>query len=157
MPVLEKPKKEAFAQGMANGLSAAAAYRKVYPAAKRVTYESKGPAMARLGQVKDRITELKKKADAIMDKKAVLSIVEKREFLARLVRTPIGLVDHNSDLCQERTYIEGAEETSVRVKLPCKLKAIQLDNDLAVDGAEAGANSELANALVLIREATHGR
>lgn len=48
------------------------------------------------------------------------------EFLTDVIRTPIGDVDHKSRLCQERTYIAGQGETSVRVKMPGKLDAVKV-------------------------------
>lgn len=56
-----------------------------------------------------------------------LSKHEKRAFLARIVRTPIGDVSAASDLCQEHTVTEGM----TKVKMPSKLQAIELDAKLA--------------------------
>lgn len=132
MPVLDNPRHEKFAQLRAQQVTASEAYRKS-------GYKPDDGAASRLSgnvKVKARVTELL----LLSAGKCVLSIEEKRNFLARCVRTPIGEIDHTSDLCQERTFIEGQEDTSVKVKMPDKLRAIQLDNDLAVDGAEAGKN-----------------
>jgi hypothetical protein len=53
-----------------------------------------------------------------------LSFDEKREFLAKLVRTPISEIDEDSELAEEmRVSNDGATS----VKIPSKLKAIELD------------------------------
>jgi hypothetical protein len=77
----------------------------------------------------------------------VLSIREKREFLARVVRTPIGEVDRTSDLCQEVTETPDA----TKYKMPDKLGAIRLDNDLAGEGSEAKGQGALAALLGRLR------
>lgn len=135
MPVLKNPKHERFAQERAKGLDADAAYQKAGYRRDR----GNAVRLTTKDSVSARIAEIQGKAET----RAVLSIAEKREFLARVMRTPVGEVDHTSPLCQERTFIEGQEETSVKVRMPDKLKAIQLDNDLAADGAEAAANRAL--------------
>lgn len=78
----------------------------------------------------------------------VLSIREKREFLARVVRTPIGEVDRTSDLCQEVTETPD----STKYKMPDKLGAIRIDNDLAGEGSEAKGAGAIAALLGRLRE-----
>jgi hypothetical protein len=63
----------------------------------------------------------------------LLSVVEKRKFCAQVVRAKIGELDGSSNLVEE--YSEG--ESGTRVKMPSKLAAIKMDNDLAGEGAEA--------------------
>lgn len=78
----------------------------------------------------------------------VLNIREKREFLARVVRTPLSEVDADSDLCQEHTETTTATGGSTKYRMCDKLAAIKLDNDLEGTGAEAGANKAIE---ILIR------
>lgn len=78
----------------------------------------------------------------------VLSIREKREFLARVMRTPIGEVNRTSDLCQEFTDTPD----STKYKMPDKLGAIRLDNDLAGEGSEAKGAGALALLLGRLRK-----
>lgn len=66
----------------------------------------------------------------------VLTIKEKREFCARLVRSKVGELGRDSDLWNSVKVTEDGTE----YKLPDKLAAIRIDNDLAVEGAEAEAN-----------------
>ena len=146
MPVLKNPKHERFAQAVATGSSGAEAYRKHVSGGKcsNATAEVTSCQMLRDGsKVALRVSELREELAERSKEKAFLSFDEKRNFFAMIVRTPIGEIDHTSPLCQERTYIVGQEEDSVKVKMPDKLRAIQLDNDLAVDGAEAGKNKAL--------------
>jgi hypothetical protein len=64
-------------------------------------------------------------------RETVLSLRDKREFLARVVRTPIGDVDEGSDLCQESATEETEIASKKRIKMPDKLRAIELDAKLA--------------------------
>lgn len=140
MPVLKNPKHEAFAQAVATGSSGAGAYLVHISKGKcsRATCEVNSCQLLRDGtKVALRVSELREELAERSKEKAFLSFDEKRNFFAMIVRTPIGEIDHTSPLCQERTFIEGQEETSVKVKMPDKLRAIQLDNDLAVEGADA--------------------
>jgi phage terminase small subunit len=84
---------------------------------------------------------------------AFLTVAEKRKFLADVVRTPLSEIDERSPLCQSAKYHvqggirgrlrrgdadEGNEEvepetTTVEIKMVDKLKAIDLDDELAGD------------------------
>jgi hypothetical protein len=70
------------------------------------------------------VEELKARVAERAQQKRFLSLDEKREFLARLVRTPIGDIDEESELAEEvRTSTDG----TTSVKIPSKLKALELD------------------------------
>lgn len=73
------------------------------------------------------LAELQERSAAL----AVMSLQEKREFLAAIVRTPIGKVDEKSPLCQEYVVVENESGSAVKVKMPSKLEAIKEDNRLA--------------------------
>ncbi len=149
---LENRKWEAFALLVGSkAMSAAAAYRKGYPAADRATAETKGPALARKGLVRVRIAWLRSEASKRLKTRAeavVMTIAEKREFLAKVVRTPAGKVAKGSQLCQE--WSEG--EHGVKLKMPDKLAAIRLDNDLAGDGSEAKGMTALGSLIGRLRK-----
>ena len=81
---------------------------------------------------------------------AVLTLRQKREFLAKVVNTPISEVSTDSDLCQEWSETEGEKTTSRRLKMPSKLDAIKIDNDLSGDGAEAEGNKALGGLAALV-------
>lgn len=128
---LANARHEAFALAWAEGNTAAEAFR-------RAGYKD-GPANAKRltnnDQIKARRRWLQKQAQTV----TLLTIQEKREFTARVVRAKLTAVPDDSDLWQE---IRITEDGVVK-KLPCKLKCIVVDNDLAGDGSEAGANSVL--------------
>jgi len=97
---------------------------------------------------------------------AVLTLAEKRAYLKLVVETEIEDVDANSILCQEWTYeqtggargklkrggadqgneIEEEPKDRIKVKMPCKLKAIELDAKLAGELAQDKAAVVVADA-----------
>lgn len=70
----------------------------------------------------------------------VMSMVERREFLAKVVRTPVGEVDSNHVLAQEVTkrYDSNGNMLSETVRMPSKLDAVELDAKLAGDLSNGG-------------------
>lgn len=89
--------------------------------------------LARVAWFAKRVEEqLKEEAEDV-----VMTIVEKRKFLARVVRTAAGELTEDSDLCQEWSESVSEMGSSKKVKMPDKLKAIQIDNDLAGEGENA--------------------
>ena len=81
-------------------------------------------------------------------KSAVLTIEEKRLFIARVLRTPIGEIDETSDLAQGVKY---SDEGGKEIKMPDKLRAIAIDNDLAGEGSEAKHLDALTDEIERIR------
>jgi hypothetical protein len=89
--------------------------------------------LARVAWFAKRVEErLEQEAESV-----VLTVVEKRKFLARVVRTAAGELTEDSDLCQEWSESVSEMGSSKKVKMPDKLKAIQIDNDLAGEGENA--------------------
>jgi len=121
MPLLSNPRHEAFAQAIARGTEVTEAYGKVYPKASRSSANSAGPRL--LGVVRARVSELQ----SLAEEATLLTIVEKRKFCAAALRTPVSEIDETSPLCL------GVKRTgsSVEYKTVDKLKALQLDNELA--------------------------
>jgi hypothetical protein len=70
------------------------------------------------------VEELKQRVAERAQQKKFLSFDEKREFLAKLVRTPIVEVDEESELAEEMRV---SPDGTTSVKIPSKLKAIELD------------------------------
>ena len=109
-------------------------------------WKQKGDIDARVKWIK---AEVQRRAQAAMDAKnesALLTMEEKRKFLASVVRASVTTTEHDSPLWQE---IE-IKPDSIKRKMPDKLRAIALDNDLAGDGSEAAAAAalpEIAEAL----------
>gem|GEM_PF-2058503 len=81
------------------------------------------------GDIKARVREIQKAAATA----TTLTIQEKREYLARVVRAKLTDLPDDSDLWQEITR----SMDSVKRKLPDKLRAIAMDNDLSGEGSEA--------------------
>lgn len=152
---LQNRKHEAFALLVAGGASAASAYKRQVAAKTtgKDTIETKGPELARTGQVSVRIKWLRQEAAKLARSMAAaeiesnaLTVAEKRKFLADVIRTPINKVTGYSTLAQSlRTSESGTE-----IKMPCKLRAIQIDNDLAGDGEAAKGQTTIAEALASI-------
>ena len=148
MPALKNPKHEAFARNVGiHGMSAAEAYRTGWPNCSEATAETTGPKLARDSQINLRIMEFREEAAKRAAEKDFLTVEEKRAFLAKIVRTPIGEVTKDSELCQEWSLTDGERTTTERIKMPSKLDAIKIDNDLATDGAQAVGNKAVADAL----------
>ncbi len=136
---LQDAQHERFACLLAEGAGVSAAY-------VLAGYRESPASATRLSKkvnVAERVEWLKQQAAS----DTVLSIKEKREFLARVVRTPIGEVDRTSDLCQEVTETDD----STKYKMPDKLSAIRLDNDLAGEGSEAKGQGALSALLGRLR------
>jgi hypothetical protein len=96
------------------------------------TYESAGASATRL--LKDaRVISLVSQLRKARDEAAVLTIQEKREYLAELLRTPINEVKPDSKLVQDVTVTtttnkDGQKSQRTTFKLPSKLDAIKIDN-----------------------------
>jgi hypothetical protein len=58
---------------------------------------------------------------------SILTARERLEFLAAVVRTPVGSIDEHSPLAQEVTIEEGEGRSRKKVKMPNKLDALTLD------------------------------
>ncbi len=166
MPVLQNPKHERFAQLAALGNSDTAAYRKAFKC-KQSTAETNAYRLREIEGVAERIADLQEMAAA----KTVMSLTEKRQYLADIVRACPSEIDGDSPLCQGVEYTvsggvrgrlrrgnadRGNEETepevkTVRVKLPDKLKAIELDAKLA--GELKGDNGTQVSLTVVVSHA----
>ena len=135
---LKKREHEAFAAHYARSCNAAQAW--VYATGGDGSHsDANGSKWLRNGSITARVEwfraeaeKLLRESEAAIARPVVLDIAEKREFLARVVRTPIGEVDETSDLCQA---MEINESGGRKYKLPDKIAAIRLDNDLAGDGS----------------------
>ena len=67
---------------------------------------------------------------------AVLTLAEKRSFMARLLRARPALLERDSDLWQSIK----TTETGTEYRLPDKIAAVKLDNELAGEGQSEGVN-----------------
>jgi hypothetical protein len=127
------------------GLSSTAAYLAAYP--------SSTPSAARKNAARLKANEdigaevLRIRAEAAkLPGSVFLTLQEKRNFLARVVRAKMNELAADSDLWQEVSITEAGTKR----KLPDKLRAIAADNDLAVEGAEAQAQGSAIGLLQLL-------
>ena len=134
-------------------MSAAEAYRQVWPKASPTTAETKGPEMARNSQVKVRIealkAEVKQKTDEAASKLAegqVLSSLKKRQILFQIATmdyTDIKVgTDGKPDLSKHGHLIKGIRpgKYGTEVLLHDRMRAIEIDNDMT--GETGGAQYE---------------
>ncbi|MDB6133756.1 MAG: Terminase small subunit [Verrucomicrobiales bacterium] len=124
-----------FAAGLASGLSATDAYAAAFPKSKHPRNDAArllSPKCRARGAIQEEVARIRREAEQLAGG-AVLSLAEKRMFLARLVRCSIGSLPDDSDLLEEVT--RGSEGEIRRVF--DKLQAIELDNLLAGHGAAA--------------------
>lgn len=139
-------RQEKFCGLYVEGRTAAEAYRVAYGRGGH-TAEANGSRLLRNAEVRARIAALR----SVVAAGTVLSLRAKREYLYRVVTNPVGHVDQFSDLCQEYTRREeggdrgrlkrgqadrGNEEHEpeyevIKIKMPDKLRAIELDAKLA--------------------------
>jgi len=138
-------------------MNATAAYAAAYPKACQTSAETGGSRLMQKLEIQAEITKLRGEADALGGS-AVMTLLEKRAFLAAIVRTPVGSVQADSPLAEEmKTDAKGG----LTVKLPCKLRAIELDSKLAGDlqpekDKPTGRTDDLETALGELRALTHG-
>lgn len=144
---LQDSQQERFACELAKGASQSDAYE----LAGFKAHTGNASRLRANESVSQRVAWLKTQAASA----AVLSIREKREFIARVVRAHGKNLDWNgadADLIQGVKLDKFGNEM---LEIPDKLAAMKIDNDLAVDGAEAGSNNALADALARIKAISH--
>lgn len=147
IPLPKDPRHQRIADLVLGGMQQSEAYRQVYPKGKT---ESARPLAARVMKrpdVRAYMGTIRQRAASAQ----VLSITEKREFCARVVRARITELPDNSDLWQE--YREEETETSHRIfkKLPSKTDCLKIDNDLDDEAPGTTALDQLATALAKLR------
>ena len=122
MPLLQNPRWEKFAQAVAGGMTASEAYRQIGGKGQGNANVHAARMMAN-DNIRARVKELQEASATSM----VMSMKERREFLARVVRAKIGEVDDNSDLVQKIKRTEAGLE----VWMPDKRACIELDAKLS--------------------------
>ena len=120
-----------FAAGVAAGLSAWEAYREAYPKTGAESARRSASKLMTNHDISKEIDRIRTAANGIGGL-SVLAVLEKRQFLARVVRAKLAELPDDSDLWQEITL----SEAGTKRKLPDKLRAIAADNELSSDGAD---------------------
>ena len=161
-------RQEKFCQIYIAGQTATEAYHQAYGNAKGA--EASASRLLSSAKVAARVQALQQRGALA----AVLTLAEKRQYLRRVVLTAIGDVDPSSDLCQSYKRREeggdrgrlkrGKEESGnekhepeaevIEIKMPDKLRAIELDATLAGElkpAVKVEAGDELLELLALIR------
>ena len=127
--------------------NAAAAYRAAYPKSSGAAANTSASRLLKNADIQAEVSRIRNAATGVVGM-AVLSIAEKRDFIARLVRARVGELRGDSDLWQSIK----ATEAGTEYRLPDKLAAIKADNDLSGQGAEARGNEGLAALIARIRK-----
>lgn len=117
---------ELFCQNIVGGFNPTHAYSKAYPKATNNTCRNASCKLMAKQVIKDRIANIREVVAAAMQNSSYLVLTEIRQFLADVVRTPVGKIDRNSKLAQKYEY----GVTGLKVWVPDKLSAIKLDCEL---------------------------
>ena len=121
--------RQKFAEGIVAGNSATAAYRAAYLRSGQRAAEVGASRLLRNAEVTAEIERQRATAEKQAGS-ALMTLMEKRMFLARVVRANVALLPPDSDL-----WIGVGTR---RLRMPDKLRAIKLDNDLAGEGKGRG-------------------
>lgn len=166
-PVPMKPTHARWCALVASGEDRAAAYRQACTkAGETMSNDAARQGALRLSQnvaCQREVSRLRKAAEK-MAGGTVLTILEKRLYLASVVRTPLGKINEHSPLCQElfrskrKADEDGTEPLpgmgeqlefwiTEKVKKPDVLRAIELDSKLAGEFSEDRLNGALSDGL----------
>lgn len=126
------------------GVPAGRAYEQAGFSAQGAKADVCASRLLRNVKVRELVESVRAKLLDQAEESAFLTLSEKRAFLARVVRTPVGKINQDSDLCQEwnRDEVDGGEDEptilKIKVKMPCKMRALELDAKLAGELSEKG-------------------
>lgn len=147
IPILKDERHRKFADLVLDGVKPAQAYKRA--GYKALTPQSRATAAGRLLKNVDidrYLTAVRRHAA----EGAVLSLRDKREFLARIVMTPLRKIDpdgKDGDLIKKYKVITTEAGETEEIEKLDPLKAIELDNKLSGDDPESNAIESLADAL----------
>ncbi len=113
-----------FALALFSGLSQRAAYLQAYPGASPRTAEVQSSRLITRPDIRATLDHLHSQVET----QAILTLQEKRAYLARIVRTSATDVRPGTDLVQAITTAKDGSQT---LRMPDKLRAIYLDARLA--------------------------
>ena len=146
-PLPKDPRHQRIAYLILEGVAHGEAYGKCFPKSAKKSWNSACGRILRRADVVAYMAWIR----AQSAHSSVLTLLEKREFLARVVRCKINSEPDDSDLWQEFRTTETDTSTTVIRKLPSKTDAIKLDNDLSGDDPKVNALDALATALANLR------
>ena len=154
-PWPKDPRHQRLADLIFQGVPTGEAYGMIFPRAKKTSRAPAAGVIKRRQDYKDYVAWLRTQSST----DTTLSMQEKREFFARIVRTPLAALkpdepnDPNGDLIKSYSYNETETGTSSRIEKLDPLKAIEIDNTLSHDDPEANFYHELNNALASLSSA----
>ncbi len=119
-----KSQHQIFALAVFSGMTHRAAYQMAYPSASLRTAEVQSSRLMQRADISQTLAQLRSQVEA----KAILSLQEKRAYLARVVRTSATELVAGSELIQS---VSTEKDGSINLKMPDKLRAIYLDARLA--------------------------
>lgn len=131
--------RQKFCEGIVAGKTAADAYHDAYPKTSPGNARKHAPRLASNGDIKSEIARMRAEAEKLADS-SVMTLIEKRRLCAQIARSAPAELPVNSALWQSIKRMKDGTE----FRLPCKIAAIKLDNDLAGVGSEAEANKAIA-------------
>jgi hypothetical protein len=152
IPLPKNPLHQRYADNILSGLSGVESYQRAYAAiTPKLTRESAYNGDKRLKKNPEVIAYLRA-IRAASATSTVLSVTEKREFLARVVRTDITTLSidgdgKNGDMIKSYSVNESESSRNIRLEKHDPLKAIDLDNRIAGEDPTANLLTELAQAL----------
>jgi hypothetical protein len=138
-PPLTNPRHELFAQGVVRGLTVTEAYAEA-------GYRKDGGNSSRLlssAVIQSRVKEIKEENNQM----CLISRERALAYLTQVVMTPAGEVSPASPLCQAYTETASDSGPAVKVKMPDKLRALQLIGKWC--GWETGNQAEQESARAL--------
>lgn len=151
IPLPKDARHQRYADGILQGLEGWDAYMKAFPDCRTKASAHTGHKRAsKRADVKAYMQAVQLEARD----SSVLTVLEKRRFLARVVRTPINegmdpreLEQKNLDLVKSYSTSETETGTTFRLERLDPLKAIEIDNKLSGDDTGITALKDLADAL----------
>lgn len=144
-----------FCERVVAGDTGEAAWMKSHPGCSaRAARANASRALAR-ASVKAEVQRLREKADEKAGS-AVLTLAEKRKFLARVIRLAGAEVDEAAD-ADLINGVKFSRDGRRMLDLPCKLRALELDAKLAGEFAEDKAKAQEADALTSLMQSVAGR
>ena len=135
-------KQKKFVNSVASGDFATDAYIEVYGCQKG----SAASAASRLMGQPNIIEELERLKVAA-EKETFMDIDQKRAMLAEIIMTPPWNLDPKSPLAQSvkikrKTLPDGTVEEDITVRMPCKLRAMEMDTKLSGDLSRSGQRND---------------
>ncbi len=136
-----------FCEGVVSGLTFAAEYREAYPESEPENAHKNARRLTGNDDIQAEVARLRLLADDNAGP-AVMDLIEKRKFLARIVRAQVSLLPADSDLWNSIKLTPSGTE----FRMADKLLAIRLDNDLSGQGCTAEGDDALAGLISRIAQ-----